>query len=78
MKSNIKAFISKTTFIGEDKIKDESHLFEEGIFDSMGLLSLISFLEEEYGVSTSDSELSEENFSSVNAISAYVERKIAV
>ncbi|MBR8537503.1 acyl carrier protein [Carboxylicivirga sediminis] len=75
MKDQIKTFISEITFIEKDTIADDTLLFEEGIFDSMGLLSLITFLDEELGVKTEDSDLNEENFQSINSIVAFLERK---
>ena len=41
----------------------------------MGFLLLISFIEEKYGIKTEDTELLEENFESINAIAAFIERK---
>ncbi|MBS2211508.1 acyl carrier protein [Carboxylicivirga mesophila] len=75
MKDQIKTFISEITFIEKETIADDTLLFEEGIFDSMGLLSLITFLDEELGVKTEDSDLNEENFQSINSIVAFLERK---
>jgi acyl carrier protein len=75
MKEQIKAFIAKTTFTDPKDIQEDTMLFEEGIFDSMGLLNLIAFLEEKYGVKTDDTDLVEENFHSLWAIEAYVNRK---
>ncbi|MFW6350748.1 MAG: acyl carrier protein [Bacteroidota bacterium] len=75
MKEEIKEYIAETTFTDPQEIKEETMLFEEGIFDSMGLLNLISFLEEKYGVKTDDIDLMEENFQNLNAIEAYVKQK---
>jgi acyl carrier protein len=74
-KEEIKTFIAETSFTDPKEIKDDTMLFEEGIFDSMGLLNLISFLEENYGVQTDDTDLVEENFQNLNAIEDYVARK---
>ncbi len=78
MKEKIKSFISKSSYIDANFIKDETMIFEEGIFDSMGLLGLISFIETEFGIVTSDSELDEENFGSVERIVSFIERKMAL
>ncbi|WP_430816200.1 acyl carrier protein [Carboxylicivirga sp. RSCT41] len=78
MKEDIRTFISEITFVDKSKISDEVKLFEEGIFDSMGLLSLITFLDEEMGVKTDDSDLTEENFESINSIVAFLEKKKAL
>jgi acyl carrier protein len=77
MKERIRNFIAESTFNDPEIIKDETMIFDEGIFDSMGLLGLINFLEEEFGVVTDDTELVEENFGNVERISAFVERKKA-
>ncbi|TLX75686.1 acyl carrier protein [Labilibacter sediminis] len=75
MKDQIRNFIAEITFNDPDVIKDETKIFDEGIFDSMGLLGLINFLESEFNVVTEDTELQEENFGSVERIAAFVERK---
>ena len=36
---------------------------------------LISFLEEEFGIRTQDSDLIEENFESINAITDFIQKK---
>ena len=77
MKESIRNFIAETTFTEPEKISDEIMIFDEGIFDSMGLLGLINFLEEEFGVVTDDTELVEENFGSVERIAAFVDNKKA-
>ncbi|WP_430934282.1 acyl carrier protein [Saccharicrinis sp. 156] len=77
MKDQIRNFIAETTFNDPSIIKDETLIFDEGIFDSMGLLGLINFLESEFSITTEDSELQEENFGSVERIVAFVERKKA-
>ncbi len=75
MREEIKKFIAETTFTDPGNIRDDTMLFDEGIFDSMGLLNLISFLEEKYGVQTKDTDLVEENFQNINAIETYVTHK---
>ena len=77
MKEQIRNFIAETTFTEPEIIKDETMIFDEGIFDSMGLLGLINYLEEEFGVVIDDTELIEENFGSVERIAAFVGRKKA-
>ncbi|KAF0238254.1 MAG: acyl carrier [Prolixibacteraceae bacterium] len=71
----LRNFISEITFSDIDKIQDDTLLFEEGIFDSLGFLSLVSFLNEEYGVEVTNDELSEDNFKSIKAIVEYIAKK---
>jgi acyl carrier protein len=74
-KEKIRAYVLQTVYVEKEKIQDTSLLFKEGYFDSMGFMVLISFLEEEFGIKTNDSDLLEENFESINAISDFVTRK---
>lgn len=76
MKKQIRDFVCKTTFSDPQKIKDSTLLFDEGIFDSMGLLNLIAFLEEEFDVKVADSELDAVNFGSIDAIASFLESKL--
>ena len=74
-KEKIRNYIVQTSHAEANKIKDESLIFKEGFFDSMGFIMLITFLEEEFGIKTVDSDLIEENFESINAISEFIQRK---
>jgi len=53
---------------------DESFL-DKGIIDSTGILEVIMFLEEEFGIKVEDEEMIPENLDSVKNIVAYVNRK---
>ena len=70
-------YIKENTFKEADKIEDSTLIFQEGFFDSMGFVMLIDFLEEKFSVKTSDDDLIEENFESVNAISDFISRKLS-
>ncbi len=55
---------------------DES-LTQAGVLDSMGVLELIMFVEERFGVTIPDEDTLPENLDSVSRIVAYVERRLA-
>ena len=76
IKNKIRKFIVETTYVTEDQVNNDTLIFTQGIFDSMGFISLISFVEEQFAVKALDSELVEENFESINAIANYIERKL--
>ena len=71
----IKQYIVETSHADANKIKNDSLIFKEGFFDSMGFIMLITFLEEEFGIKTIDADLVEENFESINTISDFIVRK---
>ena len=72
----IKDFILQETFADSKQIQNDTLVFKEGYFDSLGFVRLITYLEEEYGIKISDTDLVEENFESVSAISGFVGRKL--
>jgi acyl carrier protein len=55
---------------------DESFLVR-GLIDSTGMLEVILFLEERFGIKVADDEMVPENLDSVNRIAAFIERKKA-
>jgi acyl carrier protein len=75
IKQKINQYVLQHTFAESQKIKDDSLLFKEGYFDSMGFIMLITFIEEEFALKTNDADLIEENFESINAITSYILRK---
>ena len=76
VKNKLRGFIAETAYISEEEINFETLIFTEGIFDSMGFLSLINFIEEHFQIKAQDAELLEENFESINAIAGFIEKKL--
>jgi acyl carrier protein len=75
IQEKVKQFILKTSYISEDQISNDSLIFAQGIMDSMGFISIIDFIEEDFSISAADNELLESNFESINAIANFVSRK---
>lgn len=75
IKDSIRKFIADTAFVSEAEIMDETLIFAEGIFDSMGFLSLINFIEDNFEIKAEDAELLEDNFESIKAIASFIEHK---
>ena len=57
---------------------DESSLVDAGIIDSTGVLELIEFLEEEFGIAVLETETIPENLGSVAGLTNYVLSKLPV
>ena len=75
LRERVTSYIIDAVHVDSSKIKDNTMIFEEGYFDSMGFITLITFLEDEFKIRTSDSDLLEENFESIDAITKFVIRK---
>lgn len=76
-RKQIRDFVVENALFGasETALDDNDSFLEKGIIDSTGILELVSFVEEEFGVEVKDEELVPENFDSVNKLSDYIERK---
>jgi acyl carrier protein len=75
IKEKVKSYIHQATHVESGKILNDSLFFKEGYIDSMGFIMLITFIEDEFGLKINDSDFIEENFESINAITAYILRK---
>ena len=57
---------------------DSTSFLEEGIVDSMGIMELVMFVEENFQISVEDEELVPDNFDSVSRLAAYIRTKSPV
>jgi acyl carrier protein len=79
LEQKIKGYILENYLFTDDpsQLSSEDSLLERGIIDSTGVLEVIMFLEEEFGVTVDDDEMLPENLDSVTRLVSFVERKRA-
>jgi acyl carrier protein len=58
-----------------DSLRNDASFLEEGIVDSTGVLELVMFVEETFGIEVNDEEIIPENFDSVDYLAHYVRSK---
>ncbi len=72
----IKNFFVEKKFIKTvDDLNDEDSLLEKGVVDSVGMLDLVGFIENEYSIKIDEDELMPENFDSLKAIQDFITGK---
>jgi acyl carrier protein len=59
-------------------LSNDDPLLGRGIIDSMGVMEIVALLEDEFGVTMGDDEITEENLGTLNAIASFVTAKHAV
>jgi acyl carrier protein len=59
------------------ELTEDQSFLESGIIDSTGVLELVAFLEQRYGIFIGDRELLPENLDSIRNVAAFVTRKLA-
>jgi acyl carrier protein len=58
-------------------VADDDRLLELGVIDSLGFVELVEEVQSRFGIEVGDIEITEENFGSIAAIGAFVERKLS-
>ena len=79
IKESIRNYIKSELVNNKDhrELSDSDQLIESGVIDSLGMMKLIGFLEDNHSVQIDDMELVPENFSSIDAIASLVVKKMA-
>ena len=76
-RERVRGFIIKNFLFGDDDgLKDDASFLDEGVIDSTGVLELVAFLEEDFGITVEDDELVPENLDSIDNVVEYLQKKI--
>ncbi len=76
-KESVRQFIVETFLFGNgDWLEDDMSFLESGVVDSTGILELIMFLEDTFGITIADDELVPENLDSISNIANFLEDKL--
>jgi len=78
-RDTVRAYIIENFLFGdaEPLADDTMSLLDGGIIDSVGVMELVAFLEQEFGVKVADEELVPENLDSVANLVGFIGRKQA-
>ena len=76
IEDRIRSFVLKQFALARQKgVNPEDKWLESGLLDSLGILDLVHFLEQEFSVQIIDEELVPENFESLSAVCEFVLKK---
>lgn len=56
------------------KLNEDEDLLSAGILDSLAILQLVAFIEDQFGIKVPDEDVVFENFQSINALTTYLEQ----
>jgi acyl carrier protein len=79
MKKIIRRYIMENLLFTEDEsiLQDSGSFLDGGIIDSTGVMEIILFIEETFGIKVDDNEMLPANLDSVDNLAAFVQRKQA-
>jgi acyl carrier protein len=74
----IRRFVVQNFLFGQDgQLGENDSFLETGVIDSTGVLELVAFLEEKFGIAVEHDELVPANLDSLARVTAFVERKLS-
>lgn len=79
IRAEVRSFIGDNFLFGDHSgvPDDEQSLMEAGVVDSTGVLELIEFLEDHFGIQVAESETVVANLGSIGGLTRYVTAKAA-
>ena len=76
IKEQVRTFVTSNFYVADPSaLEDSASLLDKGIIDSTGVLEVIFFIEETFGIIVEDSEMLPENLDSIERISNFIARK---
>lgn len=78
-KETLRNFILENYMFTDDQnaLKDSDSFLDSGIIDSTGILEVVMFLEESFGIKVEDEEMVPENLDSIDNLVTFVAKKTA-
>ena len=80
VKTALEQFIVEEIMLADSgtKVDPDASLITDGTLDSLGLLRLIAFIEEQFDIEVEDGEVVPDNFQSLNVMESFLASKTAV
>ena len=77
IESSVRTYVLENYLFTEDQseLENNDSFLEKGIIDSTGVLEIILFLEEEFGITVSAEEMVPKNLDSVTSIVNFIKKK---
>jgi len=79
IEETIKDYIARNLLFSDNGFPyaDDASFLEEGIVDSVGVMELVTFAEESFGLKIDDFDITPDNFDSVHRLAAFIRSKSA-
>ena len=77
LNEELRQFVTDNFLFGNNgSLADHDSFLDKGIIDSTGVLELVAFLEQRYGIHMQDQELVPENLDSIDNLARFVDSKL--
>ena len=78
LNDELRQFVTDNFMFGKpgEGVADDDSFLERGIIDSTGVMELVAFLEERYGIKLQDRDLIPDNLDSIKGLARFVESRL--
>jgi acyl carrier protein len=78
IKAQVRQFVMDNFLMGAaaDELADDTSFMGGHVIDSVGVLELIAYLEQTFGITVEDHEMVPDNLDSLNGVGSYLQRKL--
>ncbi len=79
IRDSVRAFVVENFLFGDTthELAGTDSLIENGVIDSTGVLELVAFIEDRYGITVADADIVPANLDSLERITAFIALKTA-
>ncbi|HUX90601.1 MAG TPA: acyl carrier protein [Gallionellaceae bacterium] len=76
IKDQVRAFMTSNFYVADPSmLEGRTSLLDRGIIDSTGVLEVILFIEDTFGIEVKDNEMLPDNLDSIEQIANFIARK---
>ena len=76
IQEEIRGFIVDKFLLGKESgLNDDTSFLKDGIVDSLGIMQLVSFVQEQYLIAIEDEDLTPQNLDSIERVSQFIQGK---
>lgn len=78
MKDQLKQYVKQELLDADQQVEihDDDNLLMDEIVDSMGMIRLVAFIEDQWAIQVPPEDVTIENFMSISTINHYLERRL--
>ncbi len=77
MISSIRSYLFESFLLGfsSDDFPDDRSFYEAGVLDSIGVIEIVSYIEQNFDITFDNNEIVPENVSTINQIADFITQK---
>jgi acyl carrier protein len=79
IKAQVRQYVAANFMMGANvaELRDDDSFMGQNVIDSAGILELIAYLEQTYGIKVLEDDMIPDNLDSLNGVGRYLQRKLS-